>query len=605
MRRHQAQEALLQTLRPTQMSNDLWYGTSGPHNARIAIVGESWGDDERRVQKPFVGSSGQELTRILAEAGINRAECFITNVVAEQPTANEMGHFFLSTTEVKEYLGEPTHGLYPKPNVFNGLVNLSHQLRQVQPDIVVACGNYALWALGDDLVKIESKSKPGLSTRKMPSGIAKWRGSQLYCNLDYAVRNEDDEIIHIPKLVPIYHPAAIMRNWSWRYITVHDLKQRVATPWVDEDNYDFIVRPTYDQVMQFFETLLFSLNDGHQYIAVDLETRGGFTACIGIALDDRHAISIPLMCIENQRGYWTLKEELAITTLFRCLFENPRLHIYGQNFLYDMQYLDAEFMRVDPACVFDTMLAHHLCWPGTLKGLDYISSLYCRFHRYWKDEGKLWDTSIPEDDYWTYNCRDACATFECGEELHALILKLGLDEQWKTQQRQIGLVFRMMQRGINISKSGREKLTAELWDAVQERERWLEAAMPKHLLPEMKSKKVSPWYRSPIQQMKIFYDTLGIEPVKDRKTRRRSADDDALRIIGKREPALLSLVERLAELRSLMNFHNVVQTKLDPDGRMRCSFGIAGTETFRWNSSENAFGRGGNLQNISKGHEDD
>lgn len=43
----------------------------------------------------------------------------------------------------------------------------------------------------------------------------------------------------------------------------------------------------------------------------------------------------------------------------------------------------------------------------------------------------------------------------------------------------------------------------------------------------------------------------------------------------------------------------VLRTPLDPDGRMRCSYNVVGTENGRWSSSKNAFGRGTNLQNIT------
>lgn len=43
----------------------------------------------------------------------------------------------------------------------------------------------------------------------------------------------------------------------------------------------------------------------------------------------------------------------------------------------------------------------------------------------------------------------------------------------------------------------------------------------------------------------------------------------------------------------------VLRSALDPDGRMRCSYNVVGTENGRWSSSENAFGRGTNLQNIT------
>lgn len=43
----------------------------------------------------------------------------------------------------------------------------------------------------------------------------------------------------------------------------------------------------------------------------------------------------------------------------------------------------------------------------------------------------------------------------------------------------------------------------------------------------------------------------------------------------------------------------VLRTPLDPDGRMRCSYNVAGTENARWSSSKNVFGRGTNLQNVT------
>lgn len=43
----------------------------------------------------------------------------------------------------------------------------------------------------------------------------------------------------------------------------------------------------------------------------------------------------------------------------------------------------------------------------------------------------------------------------------------------------------------------------------------------------------------------------------------------------------------------------VLRTPLDPDGRMRCSYNVAGTENGRWSSSKNVYGRGTNVQNIT------
>ena len=62
--------------------------TSGPLDAQIAIVGEAWGSDEAVAQKPFVGLSGMELTRLLADAGIDRDKCFLSNLGARRPVVN-------------------------------------------------------------------------------------------------------------------------------------------------------------------------------------------------------------------------------------------------------------------------------------------------------------------------------------------------------------------------------------------------------------------------------------------------------------------------------------------------------------------------------------
>lgn len=53
----------------------------GPLSAWLMLVGEQPGDQEDRQGRPFVGPAGQLLDRALAEAGISRAEAFVTNAV--------------------------------------------------------------------------------------------------------------------------------------------------------------------------------------------------------------------------------------------------------------------------------------------------------------------------------------------------------------------------------------------------------------------------------------------------------------------------------------------------------------------------------------------
>jgi uracil-DNA glycosylase family protein len=77
---------------------DLWkratqtvFGEGAP-NARIMFVGEQPGDQEDRAGHPFVGPAGKLLNEALAEAGIDRTDVYVTNVVKHFSwTASERG----------------------------------------------------------------------------------------------------------------------------------------------------------------------------------------------------------------------------------------------------------------------------------------------------------------------------------------------------------------------------------------------------------------------------------------------------------------------------------------------------------------------------------
>jgi DNA polymerase len=53
----------------------------GPETARVMLVGEQPGDAEDLAGHPFVGPAGKLLDRCLAEAGIDRGQSYVTNVV--------------------------------------------------------------------------------------------------------------------------------------------------------------------------------------------------------------------------------------------------------------------------------------------------------------------------------------------------------------------------------------------------------------------------------------------------------------------------------------------------------------------------------------------
>lgn len=62
----------------------------GSPTARIMFVGEGPGENEDKQGRPFVGAAGQLLNTLLREAGIDREDVFITNIVKCRPPQNRV-----------------------------------------------------------------------------------------------------------------------------------------------------------------------------------------------------------------------------------------------------------------------------------------------------------------------------------------------------------------------------------------------------------------------------------------------------------------------------------------------------------------------------------
>src|SRR5574338_1035882 len=60
----------------------------GPARAEIMFIGEGPGFHENEQGRPFVGAAGQFLDQLLAQAGVTRADVWITNVVKCRPPSN-------------------------------------------------------------------------------------------------------------------------------------------------------------------------------------------------------------------------------------------------------------------------------------------------------------------------------------------------------------------------------------------------------------------------------------------------------------------------------------------------------------------------------------
>lgn len=575
-------------------SSEPFYGTSGPRNASVALVGEAWGKNEDLTHRPFSGESGSLLTRILADAGIDRDACFITNISPRRPEGNDYTRFFFPIREKQDKL----RGLSPRPELRADLARLHLELAAVRPKVVVALGNYPLWALTASDYRV--KTEKGYY---VPTGISAWRGSQLVYSAPERAAGCDD----IP-LVPTFHPAAVMRQWSLRPDAVFDLATRVK-PIADgrvsaPPTRAFIIAPSFEQVQDALETIL-ALPPG-SYVTVDVETRARYIDCLGLAWSPSAAICIPFISVFSGRTYWPLEQELAIRRLLRRCFARADLRWSNQNILYDLQYLANELLD-PPIPAVDPMVAQHVMFPGTPKDLTQLASLHCAHFRYW-GESKDCKTDA---ERWTYNCWDCAYTWEICYSVVSALISCGLYEHFCERMAILREVaFDMTLRGIRIDLAERSRLCfgdlmhggdGGVTAAIAEREAYLRRLMPPHIPPLLVGPTAkSEWISSPKQQAVFFYDLCGCKPHFDKKTKALTVDDDALEKIKLEQSLLAPLVETLQDLRSLGKLYKFLNAKLSPDGRIRSSFNVAGPISFRWSSTEDAFDEGTNLQNIIK-----
>lgn len=205
---------------------------------KILLVGEAPSRSDWLAAKPFVGQTGKELDKMLHEAGIMRTDCHITYVCPE-PMPKKRGEkpekrFFIKHT--KKYQ-------VPKAEVAEGVTKLWELIRELQPTLIITLGELPLWAI----------------TREV--GITKWRGSILEANLGF----EDTAGIMTVKVIPTYAPEVVCRKWDWRFICVQDLRRAEKEshfPEVRVPPYDFIIRPSFEKVMETLDKLLDAANKG-------------------------------------------------------------------------------------------------------------------------------------------------------------------------------------------------------------------------------------------------------------------------------------------------------------------------------------------------------
>jgi uracil-DNA glycosylase len=324
---------------------------------QIMILGEAWGADEKRTGLPFQGAAGYHLNLMLQEAGIVRSECYLTNVFNLQPKGNNLADLCGDKTGGIPSRAPLVPGKYARREFGRELDRLADEMLREDPNIVIALGNTALWALANS------------------AGITKVRGTTFLSTHTASGF----------KCLATFHPSFIMRGqWAARPTVIADLaKARFESAWPEiiRPPRSIIIEPTLEDIHDYFAPLVGRITP----IAVDIETSGTQITELGIASSRESAIVIPFVHPGRAgRSYWPdAGTELEVWRAIRGVLESPRPEKIFQNGLYDIAVLWRSYGIGVRGAAHDTMLLHHSLQPESLKGLGYLGSIYCD-ERAWK-----------------------------------------------------------------------------------------------------------------------------------------------------------------------------------------------------------------------------
>lgn len=145
----------------------------GNPDAEIVFIGEAPGKNEDEKGLPFVGAAGKFLNEMLAAAGMNRSDVYITNIVKYRPPNN------------RDPEPDEKRAFWPY---------LLKQIEIIQPKVLIPLGRHAGSAFIPDLVISRDHGQPR------------------------TVRYHDHE--HL--VIPLYHPAAALYNGGMRQTLIDD-----------------------------------------------------------------------------------------------------------------------------------------------------------------------------------------------------------------------------------------------------------------------------------------------------------------------------------------------------------------------------------------------
>lgn len=536
--------------------------SKGPRNARIFVVGEAPGQEEERIGEPFVGPAGVFLREFLQMAGIAPEDVYFSNIAKYRPPGNKLEAFF-------------EDGGIPNTLVRDGLAELMHEILMVQPKVIVALGNFPLWALTGK-AKWVDYWKDNKHIRGF-TGIHDWRGSILPCTL-----------MPTFKVIPTFHPSYIRQEGMSDHPSfLTDLirvKKESAFGYINYPKKAIILVEDVPRVLGNYQELIYDgaapqwdVTDWTRYsvrdylldqpdipTTLDIEYLNNNLICCGLTKERDCAFVIPTQSL-GDLSY--LGEIIRRTKSFNA-----------QNSMFDGSILEWHYqLPILDRVVFDTMVCAYCANVELPKGLDYLCSIYTDqpYYKGLVDWTLVKKKQQPFSVVYAYNGIDVWVQHEIMEEqIKEELSDESTRRNFQFLMRLIPPLWKMSKRGIKIDLDLMKNVKETLDGEAAERAFELMFLTGARDLINVKS---------PVDVRKLLYEDFNLPVIRETKTGpatddktlaelyRRSSDEKARRAI--------ELVRQQRNARDLRS--KFFDIGFDADGRMRGHYDPTKTVTGR------------------------
>jgi uracil-DNA glycosylase family 4 len=509
----------------------------GPETARIVLVGEAPGAQEVQHGRPFVGSSGQLLHRVLDGYKVPDSELYVTNACLCHPAGNKL----------------------PAEAVGCCQERLIAEIKLRNPEIVVLMGNSAVRSVLGDV-----------------GGIMSVRG-RVY---------KTASLGNVPIFATL-HPAAILRKPDMFTDFALDM-QRALHP----DLLDLPTHPGPRKVRVFIdemETLNFLFGTIQQqfdlaptWITYDIETsgfdrKGDKIICMQVSLKSEESFVISKYALEYP----------SVLAALKFVMEHPNGKWVGHNITFDYSFTLAQF-GFAPHFTWDTILGHYLLderqgthdlkklsaslfnappWEDDLK--NYLPHPKKDSYALLPDQ-KLWEYAAFDSDYTFRLLEWELAEFEHEPELMRMMVEVLMPAAHAIAEIEL--------YGVSIDLALRDNLEDELGGEIFDLE--------EDLMKLTGNRNFNP--ASPAQVAHELFDVRKYPVVSRGKTGQPSANAKTFETLA-REYGSDEFISTMLSYRKVSKLQSTyvkgIAAQIGVDWRLHTSFKLFGTVTGRLSSS--------------------